>query len=86
MTQLANVIGAERKNQNQKTNGPNLGLSLVLGTANIVIPITNVDNAQQMGKYVRHVVKRTILPKSVDQKANLKTLVVLSTNHLNIGK
>ena len=63
MTLLANVIGAERKNQNQKINSPNLDLSQVLGTANVVVQTINVDSAQLMGKVVRHVVKRTSLPK-----------------------
>ena len=71
-----------RKNQNQKTNGPNLGLSRVLGTASILTQTINVDSAQHLEKIVRHVVKRTILPRSaVLEKAKAKALVVLSTNH-----
>ena len=58
-----------------------------IGTANIVVQTINVDNAHLIGKLVRHVVKRTILPRSVGlEKAKAKALVLLSTNTLNTEK
>ena len=59
-------------------------LSLVLGTASIVVQIIHVDSDLLMGKIARHVAKRTILPKSAGlEKA--KALVV-PRNRSNIGK
>ena len=72
-----------RKNQNPKTgSGPDL--SLELGTASIVVQIINISYVQLMGKQVRHVVKRTILPRSAGLE-RAKSLVV-PRNHLNTGK
>ena len=79
----------QRKNQNLRTDlspDPN-PVEVLLKTVSIVAPVTSVDNAQPVGEIVRHVVKRTILPKSVDLgKAKTKALVMLNTNHLNTEK
>ena len=84
MMPLVNVEGLKRKNQNPKT-GSIPDLSLELGTASIVVQIINISSALHLGKLVRHVVKRTILPRSAGlEKA--KALVELSTNHLNTEK
>ena len=92
MTPLA-IKGTEvelRKNQNQRvTSDKNPDLSLAYVTANIVVPITNIDSVLLMAKYVRHVVKGTILPKSVGlgkAKAKVKAQVVQGTSHLNTEK
>ena len=78
-----------RKNQNQRTDlGPDPNpVEVLLKTVSIVAQVTNVDNAQPVGKIVRHVVKRTILPKGLGLgKVKFKVLVMLSTNHLNTEK
>ena len=61
-------------------------LSLELGAASIVVQTIHISNVQLMGKIARHVVKRTILPRSAGLgKAKAKALVV-PRNHLNTGK
>ena len=86
MTPLAKetVVGL-RKNQNLKTNlSPDPNPVEVLKTASIVVQTILIGSVQLMAKIVRHVVERTILPRSVDLgKAKAKALVMLSTNHLN---
>ena len=77
------------KNQNLRTDlSPDSNpVEVLLKTVSIVAQVTNIDNAQPVGKIVRHVVKRTIMPKSVGlRKAKAKDQVVLSTNHLNTEK
>ena len=74
-----------RKNQNLKT-GSSPDLSLELGAASIVVQTIHVSNVQLMEKIVRHVVKRTIFPRSAGLgKAKAKALVV-PRNCLNTGK
>ena len=76
-----------RKNENLKTD---LSLDVspveVLKIVNTVVQVINVDSAQHMRKYVRHVVKRSILPKSVILENRLRVMVVLNINHLNTEK
>ena len=53
----------------------------------IRVQTINEDSVQLMGRLVRHVVKRTILPRSaILGKAKAKALVVLITNPLNTEK
>ena len=69
------------------SSSPNLSLTYMI--VNIVVQVTNVDNALHMGKLVNHVVKRTILPQSVDlvkAKAKAKAPVVQGISHLNTTK
>ena len=59
-------------------------MEVLLKTGSIVVQTINVDSAQLMEKIVRHMIKRTILPRNVSLgRAKAKALVVLSTNHLN---
>ena len=75
----------KNKHQNPKI-GSSPDLSLGLGTASIVVQTIHISNVKLMGKIVRHVVKRTILPRSASLgKAKAKALVV-PRNHLNTGK
>ena len=77
-----------RKNQNPRTGlSPDLSPVEVLKTVSIVVQTFNVDSALHLEKIARHMVKRTILPRSViPEKAKAKALVILSTNHLNTEK
>ena len=47
-----------RKNSNPKIKGLKPDLSLELGTANIVVPITNIDSVLHMGKHAKVVVRK----------------------------
>ena len=84
------IGGGPRKNLNLRTDlNPDLSPVEALRTVSIVVPITNVDSALHVGKFVNHVVKRTILPKSVGlgkAKAKAKAPVVQSISHLNAGR
>ena len=77
-----------RKNLNPKIKGLNPDLSLELGTANIVVPITNVDIVLHTGKHAKVVERRIILQNGaglIKAKARLMAQGVLS-NHLNTEK
>ena len=66
---------------------PNVGLSLELGTASIVVQITNIGIVLHLGKHVRVVVRKITLPKSaglIKAKAKARALAVLRS-HLNTG-
>ena len=74
-----------RKQSNPKIKGLNPDLSLELGTANIVVPITNIDSVLHMGKHAKVVIRNIILQKGaglIKAKARLMAQGVLR-NHLN---
>ena len=84
---IGNQRGCGRSNKKSKDKRSQSRSQSGIGTANIVVQTINVDSAHLIGKLVRHVVKRTILPRSVGlEKAKAKALVLLSTNTLNTEK
>ena len=53
-----------RKNQNLRIDlSPDPSSVEVLKIASIVVQVINIDNAELVGKIVKYVAKRTILPK-----------------------
>ena len=77
-----------RKNSNPKIKGFNPDLSLELGTASSVVPITNVDSVLHTGKHAKVVVRKITLQKGaglIKAKARLMARGVLR-NHFNTEK
>ena len=75
---IGELEGLRRKNSNLKIKGLNLGHSWVLGTANIVVPITNIGSVLHLGKHVKVVARKITLQKSANLgKARLMAQGVL---------
>ena len=69
-----------RKNLNPKIKGLNPALSLELEIVNTI----NIANALYKGKHAKAVARKIILPRSADQKAKAKAILVLVVrSHLN---